>query len=857
MCSICTAQIKIMGSVTLHYDTPVENAIIIVKALTEKGERIVANTTTNEQGHYVITLSSSSKRIIIYVSNFNIKTIRREIANISQTVDFVAESCNIELQEVFVRPTTIKVQGDTLSYNLTHFRDKNDRKLREVLERLPGVTINDAGRVLYNGREITEFQIEGNNLFESKYSIALERIEPKDIVAVDVMLHHQPIRALQSSRITDDVALNLKLSPNAKNNLTAKMEVGGGYRGGKKDNLAYTTRLYGGMFNVQHQIFATAAMNNSGDQLRSVYAIPLTTLIGNILSSSTPQSSMLERKDYMTNRSKALSLNGLYKNTETSKWSYTVTAMNEKTEGRTDMEHIYYVEQQEKTHKRDLDFGNTYRNVDFLLKYEQNKNLYYLMNKLVGVWNRDLPYVSQSIQSTRLDESLDQREYTLDNQFRLIYRWNEVNGLDTRFNLQYANSHEHLLLRQEVGTNPMPPAEVWQKVRQNFYFVELRQEMLSTIRLGRWTIDPYWFGLADKKTLTTMLHSSILFPLEENYDLYDDMRYYRAKAGVGLAFQSTVASFRIHGYVPLVYSHISVYSPYIRPRRHLLHIAPNLSIERPLTTSLSIQLQWSRELYDSKPEDFLHAFIIRSSYEQIRASINEITSTDYHRLGAKLNYTNAFNLLFGNLRMEYTYQNNEMMTNKVVKDNHVTLYMTPQAYDTHSLSLGGEISKAFYWRKANVSLKATHTHFSSLQMLNGVKLPFTLYENSLSLRGSITPFRGLLTEMQAFFNRSHMPERDRNNLVTTRFILTGKLMATLNNWSVIYNTLYTLQDHNHTFLANVKIYYKKKTTEWSLGISNILNARQLNTISVSAQEQQRNTFYLLPRSLILSLKLNL
>ena len=64
-------------------------------------------------------------------------------------------------------------------------------KLRETLERLPGITINDAGRVLYNGREITEFQIEGGNLFEGKYSIALERIDPKDIIAVDIMQHHQ------------------------------------------------------------------------------------------------------------------------------------------------------------------------------------------------------------------------------------------------------------------------------------------------------------------------------------------------------------------------------------------------------------------------------------------------------------------------------------------------------------------------------------------------------------------------------------------------------------------------------------------------------------------------------------------
>lgn len=208
-CNICTAQNKIEGRVTFIGNTPVENAIIVVKALTDKGERIVANTTTNKQGLYAVTLSSDNKRLVLYVSGFDINTLRKEIANTPQTIDFVAEPRNFELQEVFVKPTSIEAKGDTLTYNIALFKDKNDRILRETLERMPGISVNDAGKVLYNGREITEFQIEGNNLFENKYSIALDRIDPKDIVAVDVMQHHQPIRALQGSRITDDVAINL------------------------------------------------------------------------------------------------------------------------------------------------------------------------------------------------------------------------------------------------------------------------------------------------------------------------------------------------------------------------------------------------------------------------------------------------------------------------------------------------------------------------------------------------------------------------------------------------------------------------------------------------------------------------
>lgn len=44
LCTICDAQVKFIGSVKLHNGSPVENAIIIAKIPSEKGERIVANT---------------------------------------------------------------------------------------------------------------------------------------------------------------------------------------------------------------------------------------------------------------------------------------------------------------------------------------------------------------------------------------------------------------------------------------------------------------------------------------------------------------------------------------------------------------------------------------------------------------------------------------------------------------------------------------------------------------------------------------------------------------------------------------------------------------------------------------------
>lgn len=472
VCFHCMAQVKIGGNVCLPNNRVVENAIVLLKVPTEKGERIVANGITDSTGVFELSVSTHSKTLVLYVSSPDIKSIRKEITNVSQTVNLVAQAQSIALQEVIVKPTAISVKGDTLSYNMAQFRENTDRKLRETLQRLPGVTVNDGGKILYNGREIKEFQIEGNDLFDNKYTIALERIDPKDVIAVDVMQHHQPIRALQGSRITDDVALNVKLSSHAKNTLMGKVEAGMGYREDDNRHYIYNTHIDGGLFNAKHQLFATMGINNN-EQLRSVYAAPLVALHKDLLSSTTPTISLLDDNDYMRNRSIAGSINGMYRHTPTAKWSYQVSGIQEQAEGNATMERTYYIDSRRKIHQRNIDFEETYQHADVLLKYEQNKFDYYLTNKLVGDWNRELPNVNHKLFASHLDERLQQRGITLDNEFRLIYRWNEVNGLDTRVNVQYADGRENLWVQQTTGNNNAQTTTAHQHIRQHFYFAEL------------------------------------------------------------------------------------------------------------------------------------------------------------------------------------------------------------------------------------------------------------------------------------------------------------------------------------------------------------------------------------------------
>jgi hypothetical protein len=60
----------------------------------------------------------------------------------------------------------IKQTGDTISYSVIDFSDKNDRTIGDVLKKLPGVDVTESGQILYQNKPINKFYIEGSDLLQ-------------------------------------------------------------------------------------------------------------------------------------------------------------------------------------------------------------------------------------------------------------------------------------------------------------------------------------------------------------------------------------------------------------------------------------------------------------------------------------------------------------------------------------------------------------------------------------------------------------------------------------------------------------------------------------------------------------------
>lgn len=117
-----------------------------------------------------------------------------------------------QLREVIVEsPSPIRKVGDTLSYSVEKFADKKDRAISDILRKLPGIEVEDNGRILFEGKPIQKFYIEGLDLLDGRYNLATNNLPYQEVKDVQIIPNHQPIRMLDSLVLSERASLNIKL----------------------------------------------------------------------------------------------------------------------------------------------------------------------------------------------------------------------------------------------------------------------------------------------------------------------------------------------------------------------------------------------------------------------------------------------------------------------------------------------------------------------------------------------------------------------------------------------------------------------------------------------------------------------
>lgn len=116
-----------------------------------------------------------------------------------------------ELPEVIYVADAVTVSNDTLTYNVTRITTLADKNIEDLLRKLPGVDIDASGAIRYNDKLICHFYIEGIDLLGGGYTLATRHIRPEDLLSIQVLENHQPIKVMKGYATSDRAAINIKL----------------------------------------------------------------------------------------------------------------------------------------------------------------------------------------------------------------------------------------------------------------------------------------------------------------------------------------------------------------------------------------------------------------------------------------------------------------------------------------------------------------------------------------------------------------------------------------------------------------------------------------------------------------------
>ena len=175
---------------------------------------------TNDKGRFVLNLKQNTS-YTVKVSYLGMKTrevmVTTQTSNLNEDISMEAGGSEIDAVEV-VREMPVSIKGDTIVYNADSFKSGTERKLEDVLKKLPGVEVNADGEVEVEGKKVQKLMVEGKDFFDGDTKLGVKNIPADAIDKVQVLRNYNEISAMRGVENNEEsIAMNIKLKEGKKN----------------------------------------------------------------------------------------------------------------------------------------------------------------------------------------------------------------------------------------------------------------------------------------------------------------------------------------------------------------------------------------------------------------------------------------------------------------------------------------------------------------------------------------------------------------------------------------------------------------------------------------------------------------
>lgn len=239
------SQTLVTGHIINSKESPEDFAMV---SLTNAADStILAYGFSDNMGNFVLQCDiAASTRATVTFSKLGFKTQTKEVlitlgANIDLgTIILPAE--DFLLQEVIIndKAPPVMVKNDTTVFSASHYTDGTEKKMEDLLKKIPGITVDQTGRIKYLDKNIDRVLLEGDDLLGQDYTIGTKNISSAIVGKVEVIDHYLDNPLFKEIINSDKTVINIKVKEEFKNDISGTLETGMG----AGDKLKYYGNTY-------------------------------------------------------------------------------------------------------------------------------------------------------------------------------------------------------------------------------------------------------------------------------------------------------------------------------------------------------------------------------------------------------------------------------------------------------------------------------------------------------------------------------------------------------------------------------------------------------------------------------------
>lgn len=234
-------QVMVSGKVMDSLQNPLAYANIL--AMPESAEEAIRFAVTENNGSYELGLAKN-RNYTLTVSFLGYTSYETQIKTADENIikNFVLQE-NIEQLGTVVldyKPP-VEVKKDTITYRADAFATGDERKLRELLKKLPGIEVDRLGNVSSQGRKVTKVLVENKMFFTGDSKLAVNNVPADAVEEVEIIDDYNEVAMLKGLNDSEELAMNIKLKEDKKKFVFGDMEAGAGI---KERYLIHPTLFY-------------------------------------------------------------------------------------------------------------------------------------------------------------------------------------------------------------------------------------------------------------------------------------------------------------------------------------------------------------------------------------------------------------------------------------------------------------------------------------------------------------------------------------------------------------------------------------------------------------------------------------